>query len=179
MDDSDIRHNPHPKQAYEVTVQIQDAPGPFDFIKAELSFQVSNPQCVPADPFSGAKKVPTNYPTVALKPLGSGYYSGTIYLDLLQDDNYFGLGTCHWEANGMIVTLGAFNRTYGAHLAIEEIRSQQTSTRYVPRWLYAPAEIDGMNYPAGPLDSDVKANPGNFFSITLTAKERHGGRKVE
>ncbi len=179
MDDSDIKQNPHPKQAYEITVTIRNAPGPFDSVKGEMLFEVANSDCVPQDPFSGARKVPTSHPPVPLEPLGSGRYRGTIYLDLLQDDDYFGLGTCHWNFNGLIVTLGAFNRTFGADFTTEQIRTQSIDDQYVPKSLYAPANIDNLNYPAGPPDINVTEHPEKFFAIGLTAKERHNEHTME
>ncbi len=179
MDDSHIKQNPHPKQAYEITVTIRDAPGPFDSVRGAMAFEVENDECVPWDPVSGGRKVPTSYPPVPLEPLGSGRYQGIIYLDLLQDDDYFGLGTCHWHFNGLIVTLGAFNRTFGADFTTEQIRAQSIGDQYVPKDLYAPARIDNLNYPAGPPGINVTEHPEKFFAIGLTAKERHDEHIME
>lgn len=179
MDDSDIKQNPHPKQAYEITVTIRDAPGPFDSVKGEMAFEVENHDCVPQDPVSGARKVPTRYPLVPLEALGGGRYRGTIYLDLLQDDDYFGLGTCHWQFNGLIVTAHAFNRTFGANFTPDQIRAQNVHDRYVPKDLYAPAPMDDLNYPAGSSDADVMQHPEKFFAIELTAKERQDEHTME
>ena len=179
MDDSDIKQNPHPTQAYEITVTIRDAPGPFDSVKGEMAFEVENSDCVPQDPVSGARKIPTRYPLVPLEALGHGRYRGTAYLDLLQDDDYFSLGTCRWHFNGLIVTVSAFNRTFGADFTSDQVRAQSTHSQYVPKDLYAPAPIDDLNFPAGPSDINVTQHPEKFFAIELTAKERRDEHTME
>lgn len=179
MDDSDIKQNPHPKQAYDITVTLRDAPGPFDSVRGEMAFEVENHSCVPQDPVSGARKVPTSYPIVPLEALGGGRYRGTIYLDLLQDDDYFGSGTCHWHFNGLIVTARAFNRTFGADFTADQIRAQGIHDRYVPKDLYSPAPLDNLNYPAGPSDAGVAQHPEKFFAIELTATERRDEHTME
>jgi hypothetical protein len=179
MDDSDIKQNPHPKQAYEITVTIRDAPGPFDSVKGEMLFRVANSDCVPQDPVSGARKVPISDVAAPLSQTGTGIFSGTVYLDLLQDSNYFGLGTCRWRLEDFLATFDAFDVSFGGNILEDQIRAEVSTTQYIAKKLFRRSDIPDMSVGAVPMSDYIRANREKFFSITLTAKERHDGRRME
>lgn len=179
MDDSDIRHNPHPKQAYEVTVQIQDAPGPFDAAKASAVFRVANHECVPKDPLSGARKIPASFPTVDLVPLGNDRYRATVYSDLLEDHDYFGLGICHWRFEGLIVSVNANGVSFGADMVAASVLAHQRETWFFAKQLFHGSKVEDLNVPGAPLSDHIRTHADAFFSMTFTAKERHDERLME
>ncbi|MCD0244314.1 hypothetical protein JWH05_00225, partial [Xanthomonas melonis] len=48
------RKNPHPTQAYRITMTIEDAPGPFEWISGTAFYEMTNhKQCTPIEPVAG------------------------------------------------------------------------------------------------------------------------------
>ncbi|NJC39416.1 hypothetical protein GGR60_003991 [Xanthomonas arboricola] len=48
------RKNPNPTQAYRITMTIEDAPGPFEWISGTAFYQITNhKQCTPIEPIAG------------------------------------------------------------------------------------------------------------------------------
>ncbi|MEW5836522.1 MAG: hypothetical protein AB1832_15780 [Pseudomonadota bacterium] len=179
MDDSDIKQNPHPKQAYDITVTLRDAPGPFDSVRGEMAFEVENHECVPQDPFSGARKVPTHYPAFELRPAGDGTYRGTVYLDLLRDSDYFGLGRCRWHFTGLLASFQAYGVRFVGTITDEDVRSGEPTTQFIAKKLFRPSDIEDFGVNGVPMSDYVRAHPDDFFSMTLIAKERRHGSSLE
>ena len=179
MDDADIKQNPHPKQAYEITVNVEGAPGQFDAASGSAVFRVANRGCVPQDPVSGAKKVPASYPSTTLEPVGNGRYRATVHPDLLEDGDYFGLGICHWRFEGFIVSLDANGTSFGTDMLADQILAQSTRTWFVAKELFHGSNVKDMSVSAVPISEYIRTHPEEFFSITLTAKERHDEQHME
>jgi hypothetical protein len=179
MDDSDIRQNPHPTQAYEITVEVRDAPGAFDAVAGSAIFRVSNQNCSPQDPLSGVRQVPTSFRSTKFEPWGHDRYRATVHLDLLEDDDYFGMGICHWRFDGFVVSLQAHGVSFGSDMLADRIRAQTSDTWFVSKELFHRFDIKDMSVSAVPLSDYIAQHRGEFFSITVTAKERHDGRRME
>ncbi|MEA9491761.1 hypothetical protein VDS11_21385, partial [Xanthomonas campestris pv. campestris] len=53
-DDPVYRKNPHPSQAYRITMTIEDAPGQFEFVSGTAFYEMTNhKQCTPIEPIAG------------------------------------------------------------------------------------------------------------------------------
>lgn len=179
MDDSDIKQNPHPEQAYEITVTIRDAPGPFEAARGDMRFQVANSDCVPRDPVSGGQNIPSGHAAVTLNQTGPGIYRGTVYLDMLQDSNYFGLGTCRWRFDAFVATFSAYGVLFEGEILGDQIRAEASTTQYVAKELFRRSDVPDLRVGAVPTSDYVRAHHEKFFSITLTARERHDGQRME
>jgi hypothetical protein len=179
MDDSDIRQNPHPKQAYEITIDVEGAPGTFDSVTGSAVFRVTNIECVTQDPMSGVRKAPASFPSTKTTALGNGRYSTTVYTDLLENGDYFGLGICQWKFEGFVASLKANGVNFGADMLSDRILAQDSQTWFVAKELFQRPTIKDLNVSAVPLSDYIRAHPDEFFSITLTAKERHDERLME
>lgn len=171
MNDSDIKQNPHPKQRYEITMTIDGAPGPFDSVTGKMGYEITNPDCVPKDPVSGGSSPPGSTPSIEFRQEGGGLYRGVLYLDLLQDDNYFGLGVCHWKMTDAFMGLKANGVTFGPNISYDDIVSNKSSTWYFLKEYYSGVSLKDYNDGGTLLSDYVAKNRDKFFSITLTAKE--------
>lgn len=92
----EVKLNPHPTERYELTVTL-DAPGPWESVKGHVGYVVSNEDCTPKNDFEGVHKIPIVDRTFELARVDDTTYRGYFYRDLIRDDDYFGLGICHWE----------------------------------------------------------------------------------
>jgi hypothetical protein len=176
MKQPDIKLNPHSKMRYEITLTIEDAPGPFDAVEGSAGYQVSNDRCVPLQPVSGARHTPRKHVPIALTRLSDKVYKGELYVDLLQDEDYFGLGLCRWSMPFANFGLQIGNLTFGHSIPLADILANQSATRYFSTLSYGEsAPLKDGERPwvndGNPLRSDFK-EPKSTFSMTLTAKEK-------
>jgi hypothetical protein len=106
------KRNPAPTEVYEITVTIKDAPGPFDSIDGFTQFDVLNDECVPLDytaALGGVRNNPSERVPVKYERIGDGVYRATVVADALVDEDYYGLGMCHWTlvATNFIANAGS------------------------------------------------------------------------
>jgi hypothetical protein len=169
----DIKQNAHPTQRYEITLKIEGAPGPFDSVTAKVGYQVANKGCVPLTPFTGATVVPREYVPLTLNRIGDNTYKGTFYADRFQDEDYFGLGVCHWELMSAGVEMKVGGMLFNPAIMPSEIKAGATVVRYFSKNTYANAsnpEVTPFSDSGNQKRQDFK-DPNNTFSTTLTAEE--------
>jgi len=177
MKTPDIKQNPHPKMRYEITMTIQGAPGPFDSISGFVQYKVSNDRCVPLTPVSGATLPPEKSVPLELSHVSDNVYKGTLYVDLLQDEDYYGLGVCHWAVVAATASLKVKKADFSPDLFAESVLKQASETRYfskkqfeaVGRGELAPPVVSGV-LPAEYRNLKPEWQQ-DMFSVTLSAKE--------
>jgi hypothetical protein len=178
MKQPDIKLNPHPKMRYEITLTIEGAPGPFDAVEGSTGYEVENSSCVPLTPFSGATLVPRKHIPMALTRVSDKVYRGELYVDLLQDEDYFGLGLCRWSMPFADIDLQIRNLAFAHAIALKDILASKSVTRYFNNRSYfsedARSRKDGHpRVSSGNAErSDFGAESKNTFSTTLTAREK-------
>lgn len=175
MKTPDIKQNPHPRMRYEITLIIQGAPGPFDSINGSVHYGVANDHCVPLEPLSGARLSPDKHIPLVFTRVSGNLYKGTLYADLLQDEDYYGRGTCHWAIVGATAVFKVKSTDFSPAVFHDDIVAQKPVTTYFANGDYFEAAKNGG-------DERVVAGSPNralygpesrtdLFSITLAAKE--------
>ncbi|MDL9998458.1 hypothetical protein QTI24_07600 [Variovorax sp. J22P240] len=172
----DIKQNPHPKMRYQITLTIHDAPGQFESVTGHVQYAITNERCAPENPVAGVYLPPPNqYIPFVVTQVADNTYTGTVYLDLLQDEDYFGKGVCHWALAHAGMDLKAKETAFGTSISLRDIVAQKPSTEYLSRTTYfdtLPADRRETGIPVGtPASEYAHKNPQRFFSATLTAKE--------
>lgn len=168
-----IQQNPNPTKRYEITLTTTDAPGPFDLVTGFVQYKVSNNQCVPVTSISGATLAPEHRVPLELQRVSNHVYKGQLYADLLRDEDYFGMGVCHWGVVAASVNLHIQGADLHASLFDEEIASGTTATSYF-------LDSDYFGKSSNPFvlgDRDTQRQLRNFrsdiFSVTLDARREH------
>ncbi|MCT8285845.1 hypothetical protein NYQ43_09075 [Xanthomonas translucens pv. translucens] len=145
------RKNPHPTQAYRITMTIENAPGPFGFVDAAALYQMTNhKQCTPMEPIEGvwSKSKEDGIP-MRFQKINETTYVATIYADGMVDSDYYGKSVCHFELSGVAITLRATGKheetRFQPGLFKEEIYSAVPSVTYFWSGRYPKSEMD--NYP--------------------------------
>ncbi len=179
--------NPQPRQAYEVVLKLHNAPGPFERIEAVAQYDVANEaECGRINPVTGTAGRITSQEPLTLKRVADDEYHGTVYLDQMLDEDYYGRGVCRWKFGGT----GALLKATGAHeetrfltfIDADQLTAGKTLTRHYPRRDYPrAAPVQG---PHGMTSIEDYPDSGNedptdyvpelrdaLFSISLTAKE--------
>ena len=177
MKTPDIKQNPHPTKRYEITLTIKDAPGPFDSVTGFVQYKVSNDKCVPLQPVSGATLAPEYQASLELRRAGDNIYQGYIYTDLLQDENYFDMGVCHWEVVAAVAVLHVNHVDFSPNLLKKDILDQHSETRFFTHQDFVDARAGKDNMlpsdPGEPRASAYKrALQDHLFSVTLATKEK-------
>lgn len=95
-----FKRNPAPREAYRITMTIENAPGPFAQMVGLAQYDVVNTECLrpPKDnPGGYSSPVPTEDVEFPLKKVGDDQYETIVYADQMLDEDYTGRGLCHWK----------------------------------------------------------------------------------
>jgi hypothetical protein len=171
-----IQRNPHPT-AYQVSVSIKDAPGPFEVVKAAMQYEVLDPSCRPdLGGMAGTRASLLEWVPVDLHKQADGTYRGMIYDGLLKDEDYYGLGVCHWSLVTVQFKLIAEDNEsdteFSYHLWHDDIVSNAVKKAYFPQRAYPKTSIEGMTFPGEEKIERFKPEArGKLFTINLIIKE--------
>lgn len=179
--------NPAPVKAYQVTLRIHGAPGTFQHVRGSAQYDVINEeQCGHIEPATGTPSRITSQEPLELTRISDEEYQGTLYLDRMQDQDYYGRGLCRWEFTGA----GALLKATGAHeetrfltfMDAPDLVAGKSYTRHYPLRDYPRAgQID--NDPSLPAIADYAARgreqrteyapnlQDQLFSIQISAVE--------
>lgn len=141
--------NRHPKQAYEITLTVDGAPGPFESVTGGIGYQIANAtDCAPQDPLSGVHYTPGYGPPLTLKRSSANVYKATVYLDLPLDENYYGKGICHWTFSGFSATATIHGANFFATLSPDETITGKPVVGYQQKRLFLDSGTTNMNIAA-------------------------------
>jgi hypothetical protein len=170
MEDPKIELNPHPKMHYAITVTLENAPGAFDSVTAQGQFKIDNTECAPKQATSGLHVTPVGHLPISLTRSADGRYEGDIYLDGLKDENYFGLGTCHWTLVAVSVRAVTKTTTFDAPLYRERLLGEGWDRRFFSGAIYHDAPKAMID--TGSRTKEDLPEPATSFSIHIAAKDR-------
>jgi hypothetical protein len=175
MKNPDIKQKPHPKMRYEITMTIDGAPGPFDSITAFVQYKVSNDRCVPLTAISGATLPPERRFPIALTRVSDTVYKSVIYADLMEDENYYGLGVCHWAVVAASADMKIKGTSLSPAIFHDDIVAQKSVATYFVNsdYLDSSDANDQERLISGNTDRAFyqPASRTDLFSIALAAKE--------
>lgn len=169
------RLNPSPKRAYTLVATVKDAPGTFEAMTATAQYDVINENaCGHINRSSGTAERITSNETFVLEKVSDTEYRGKFYLDLMQDEDYYGRGVCHWELMEARIVLQATGAPGEAHfvagLRLENVLENTPRTLYFTRRGYPARDVP--DYPdfgrTDPTRFDIPLQK-DLFSITLHA----------
>jgi hypothetical protein len=75
--------------------------------------------------------------------------------------------------------LEANGRSFGTDILTDSIRAQRTETRFIAKKLFGGTGAKDLSVAGVPMSEYVREHAGEFFSITVTAKERHDEQRME
>jgi len=124
----DYKQNPNPKQRYDITMTIADAPGPFASIEGIAQYQA--PDCwYTLNKLEGVHANPEQVLPITYTRVNDTTYVGTVYLDAMLDEDYYGRGVCHWTltfaSTSLKATGGAVETKFGASISKKDLAAQR------------------------------------------------------
>ena len=174
-----FRRNPAPREAYRITMRIEDAPGPFGSIRAFAQYDVVTPECLPPpnDNNGHLWPVPTDAAEIALTREADGSYTGVVYADYMLDEDYHDRGMCKWaliQAQAQLKATGVEGETsFGPALDAASIRTGIVRDIWLAKTDY-PAVPNVPDYPAlGTTERAQfsKLRDDQLFHVLLQARE--------
>ncbi|PPU70506.1 hypothetical protein XcuCFBP2542_18655 [Xanthomonas cucurbitae] len=172
------RKNPHPTQAYRITMTIEDAPGPFEWVSGTAFYQMANhKQCTPIEPIAGVwSKSDEDGIPIHFQKLDESTYAATIYADGMVDADYYGKGICLFELDGVGISLRATGKKeetrFQPALFKSEIYSSTPKITYFWKDRYPRSEMG--DFPDGgetSLDKFSDIAQKDIFIVALTVKQ--------
>lgn len=171
------KRNPHPT-AYEITMTIEGAPGPFDVVDGVMQYETAlNDPCLPRlGGMSGTRMRLKERVPVRWEPQGNGVYRGVAYTDLFLDEDYFDLGVCRWSMIEARVELrasrGKDDTTYFDGLSRADLEAGRSRTFYFWSGLYPSAAPGDINQPGQEDLSTFKPDARDqLFKVTLSSRK--------
>lgn len=169
--------NPNPRRAYELTLTLDKAPGVFAAVNGYAQYDVSNDrECGQIHPQTGVGQRITSSESISLKKVSEQQYRGVLYLDLMQDEDYYGRGECHWEMTGARVSLKASGKqeetAFLPFIETKDVIAGKPVILYFWKGGYPKEDIEDYADNGLPSASDFKPElRDELFSVTLMAKE--------
>lgn len=126
---ADVKTNPAPHGGNAVAFQTSGLPGAVRLLGAQLHYKVENRDCVPMDHglAVGGVRLPPQYALAAsfwLAPDGALVVETPD--DALIDEDYFGLGVCHWELESVSLAFASRSGArFVATLSASEIQEMR------------------------------------------------------
>jgi hypothetical protein len=171
MKNPEIKHNPTPKMRYAITLTVEGAPGPFDSITGFVEYKVVNEECVPLQPVSGATIAPEEKVPVTFRREKDGIYVGTIYADLMQDEDYYGLGVCHWQVVAASALLKNKAVEFSPAIFHKDITAQHAVSTYFVNSDYTDNTTTHSAFGTTNRSLFQPESRTDLFTVTLAAKE--------
>lgn len=168
--------NPHPTSGYRIRMKVKNAPGPFEVVRMGGQYDVRNEdKCGEVNPMTGMPGRITSMEIIPVRHVSMGQYEGVVYLDAMQDDDYYGRGECSWELSRAYVVLIAQDEgkdtRFSMSLSLKSIVEGGSEKRFFTHADYP--RIDNLDsYPASSKESPEGFLPeyrANLFAVALTS----------
>lgn len=167
----DIQDDPVPKQRYEVTLEIHQPPGPFgSTARGWVTYRIDNSRCLTPIPGEGTTVFPEKTVEFNVTRVSATVYRGTIFLDRLQDQDYYSLGICHWNVNTLGIELKGNGVKFNTAMGGNELLAGKPVTTYyvVADYQRAFNHEDAVGFTNRALFRTTP--PSGIFDMTLTTR---------
>lgn len=170
-DPKNPKKNPRPVQRYEVTATAE-APGPWDRVKGYISYEVVNTKCTPENKFLGVHIMPTDVGVdIEMTRVSENTWKGYFYRDYVQDEDYYGLGVCHWDAVSAGGVFTVHGEVFASSSTLDDFMRNGPQMEYFKKSEYWDRSLSGDGaWLTSANDPEVAKHPDQFFPITVTVK---------
>ncbi|UPG91568.1 hypothetical protein L2Y96_07300 [Luteibacter aegosomaticola] len=163
--------NPKAHRWSTVTISTSDLPFTPEAPSVDAVYAVSNLSCMKPRMVSGALPMPQKTIAIPVVKLSDSSYAAKLPLDPYADENYDGLGDCHWDFASATFNMKHGPRHLRATISNKAVESNGSETRYFTSWQFNSSPTDlpqtGISNPQvlHPRDGE------SLHAVTLTAKE--------
>jgi hypothetical protein len=170
-DPKNPKKNPHPVKRYEV-IATSEAPGPWDSVKGYITYEVANPECTPEDKFLGVHALPRGVGHgIELTRVDEKTWKGSFYGDFILDEDYFGLGVCHWKATSIGSVFAVHSETFGSGDTLDVLLAKGPQAMYFKKSEFLDRSSKNGGYGFSAVYPPFVQHPDAFFSITVSVEQ--------
>ena len=171
-DPKNPKRNPHPVKRYQITA-VADAPGSWDSVKGYLHYDVVNEACTPKNDVLGVHVKPPGVGVdIEMTRVDEKTWKGYFYRDYLQDEDYYGLGVCHWDGTGVAGVFTIHGEKFASSSVLDGGVQKGDRVSYFSKQAYGDAALSGdSSLGLGAANPRVLQQPGAYFPITVTVTE--------
>ena len=172
-DDPVVKITEKPQRARMLDLRFIQQPGPLTNIQATANFVVDNRACVAMDykrALGGVVLPPEHNVPLSLKKIGPDHYEAIFYEDALRDEDYFGLGMCHWALKFVTVRFQSPSTLFVAGLSDDEIKAEKPEIHYYLNSDYAQKPTVGDKVFGEKSRNFYLPKMGPQFQAILTAR---------
>jgi hypothetical protein len=166
----EVKQTTSPKKSYALTVNFSGLPGSISDLVATADYVVDNVECVPPQKISGARLRPEHSQKLTLQRVDNNRFATMIHADALQDEDYFGLGVCHWALNWATIRFQSQTTKFVGAISIDQIQAGSPVEQH-----YLASDFGKKPEPAVAVfgeETDIfRAEAGPRFILTLTPSE--------
>lgn len=160
--------NPNPVERYAITVRLVDPPPDIQGISGVAHFGTDR-GCLPYRERINRITISARYEhPFALEPIGDNTYRGHIYLDWPVDEDYYGLGVCHWKLH-----IAAVNIRYPNYIQKPDLWGSSDFPNGTRNWWCRRPEsrriIDNCTTPSDPLA--IEKEQLDSYLVIMTASK--------
>ena len=105
----ELRLNPAPKEVYEITITMEDAPTTLEGFVGRVQYNIDNYlDCVPVDytrSLGGSRPRFERVVPIMFARANRASFNGKIAKDALLNEDYYGQGACRWEITAIQAAL--------------------------------------------------------------------------
>jgi hypothetical protein len=176
----DFKQNPQPKQVYQLTMTIADAPGPFASVEGFMQFDVSTRECLPPSSENGGHlwPLPTHNIPIIWTRVSDTEYTGLVYIDGMIDEDYYGLGVCRWKLIQARADMKASQlkgeTRFMPNIHPDKLQAQQPEITYLVKTSYVRDPDTILENPVSFGQTDrlkmSHLRDDEMFTVTLTPK---------
>lgn len=170
LPDIEVKQKESPQKSYSLTFNFSGLPGSISDLVATADYVVDNVECVPPQKISGARLRPEHSQQLTLQQIDNSRFATTIHADGLQDEDYFGLGVCHWALNWATIRFQSPTTKFVGAISIDQIQAGTPVEQH-----YLASDFGKKPEPAVAVfgeETDIfRAEAGPRFILTLTGSE--------
>lgn len=173
---AEARLNPQPRQGYGLVFEMENAPGPFAMVEAGAQYDVVNSdECGYLNDAAGVIPRISRNVGIPLVRDASGVYRGTVYVDRMMDEDYFGRGVCHWDPVIVYLVMRATGKDGETRflpvMEAREVIKGGTVEQYFLKKKYPRSEMDnfsdyGTSYPER-MRPEIRSE---LFKVTIKSE---------
>jgi hypothetical protein len=131
-------------------------------------------ECAPDDWYEDGWRVPVLNTNIEMTRVDEKTWKGYFFKDLLLDEDYFGKGICHWNADRVTINFIAHDEIYRV-TASSDPNGQldyMTETSYFEKSSYLNRALNGQSEIGLSSYNDlVTDHPDKYIPITVSVKE--------
>lgn len=175
---AEAKLNPQPRQGYGLVFEIENTPGPFAMVEAGAQYDVVNSdECGYLNDAAGVIPRISRNEGIPLVRDASGAYRGTVYVDRMMDEEYFGRGVCHWEPVIVYLVMRATGKDgetrFQPVMEASKVIKGGVVEKYFLKQKYPRSEMD--NFADYGTSSPRRMQPeirGRLFKVTIRSEGR-------